>query len=796
VTKAAKLDDTELLAIIRAHRDDSLGVEDGDLSDDRAGALDHYHGRPYGNEQEGRSAIVSRDLAEAIDWAMPAIMRVFTQSGSLGEFDPVGPEDEDAATQESDYVNQVIMKDNAGFILLHDAIKDTLLLKNGYVKHGWDVTTKITEDEYSGLTMDEIAQMVTKLEQGGAEVEVKEASSSQVVIDTPGGPMPLELWDIRLKVTRKKGKVCIEAVPTEEVRVSKRCRGTLQESPFTEHVTRKTRSDLIEMGMPRDFVDELTPYNERDNSTQSYARDSTSDESDTTDGGASGDRSMDEIEYCEAYLKVDWDGDGVAELRKVVTVADKLPPGAEWNEPISAVPMTSFMAKRMPHRHVGESLDDELADLQEIKTVLLRQLLDNIYLTNNNQWLVNERVNIKDFMTSLPGGVKRVAGLEPVLGAAEPIMATPIVGQILPVVDYMDNIKEGRTGISRSMTGLDPDTLKQSTKGAFLENLNRASQKMEMITRMLAETGVKELVLQVHALLMRHQDKARVVQMRGKWVQINPQEWQERTDLTAKVGLGTGNEEEKRQKLLLISGLQDKLATAGLVDPKHAYAMFAELAETLGFDMPEKFALSPDSPEYQQKMANQKPPVNPMVEVEQVKGQFTMQGKQLDAQAQQQTTAATLQAEQANAQIEAEKNAEIERIRAHYDAIEATRKEQFERWKVETEQQTKIVLAEMTAASSLKTTSMSLNSANQDGAMELDEQGQPRPRAALADLLSTVNQSLEEVFAAQRNLAQQHELLAAETREPRPVQVDYGLDGKIASVNGRPVVRNRPAGPQ
>jgi hypothetical protein len=792
VAKPTKLTGTDLLAIIRAHREDSLGVEDGDLSDDRAKAMDHYHGRPYGNEQEGRSAIVSRDLAEAIDWAMPAIMRVFTQSGSLGEFDPVGPDDEDAATQESDYVNQVIMKDNPGFILLHDAIKDTLLLKNGYVKHNWDVATKITEDEYSGLTMDEIAQMVTKLEQSGAKVEVSAAEATQVTMQTPGGPMPIELWSLRLKVTRKKGKVCIEAVPTEEVRVSKRCRGTLQESPFTEHVTRKTRSDLIEMGMPHDFVDSLAAFNERDNSTQSFARDSVADESDTTDGGATGDRSMDEIEYCEAYLKVDWDGDGIAELRKVVTVSEKLPPGDEWNEPISAVPMTSFMAKRMPHRHVGESLDDELADLQEIKTVLLRQLLDNIYLTNNNQWLVNERVNIKDFMTSLPGGVKRVSGNEPVLGAAEPIMSTPIVGQILPVVDYMDNIKEGRTGISRSMTGLDPDTLKQSTKGAFLENLNRASQKMEMITRMLAETGVKELVLQVHALLMRHQDKPRVVQMRGKWVQINPQEWQDRTDMTAKVGLGTGNEEERRQKLLLVSSLQDKLAAAGLVDPKHAYAMFAELAETLGFDQPDRFALSPDSPEFQQKMANQKPPPNPMVEVEQVKGQIHLQGKQMDAQTQQQETAAKLQYEREKCEIEAQAAAQIEQIRHHYESIEAARKDDLERWKVETQEQTKIVLSEMSGAQAVKTASMSANASDQDNPMELDEHGQQRPRASLAALVETVNQSLEQVFATQSDLAQRHEMLAAEMREPKPVQVDYGPDGKIAAVNGRAIVRNRP----
>jgi hypothetical protein len=791
VTKR-ELSDGDLLAIIRAHRADSLGVEDGDLSDDRAKALDHYHGRPYGNEQEGRSQIVSRDLAEAVDWAMPAIMNAFTQSGSLGVFDPVGPDDEAAAEQESDYVNQVIMKDNPGFILLHDAIKDTLLLKNGYVKHSWDVTTKITEDEYSGMTMDEIMQMVTKLEGQGAKVEILGAEAVTTTIQAPAGPMPLETWDLRLKVTRTKGKACIEAVPTEEVRVSKRARGSMQDSPFNEHVTRKTRSDLIEMGMDRDFVNDLTPYGERDNSTQSFARDSVSDESDST-LGVNGDRSMDEIEYCEAYIRVDWDGDGIAELRKVVTVNDKLPPGDEWNEPISAVPLTAFVAKRMPHRHVGESLDDELSDLQEIKTVLMRQLLDNIYLTNNVQWIVNERVNLRDFMESLPGGVKRVSGNEPVLGCAEPVMTTPIVGQILPVVDYMDQIKEGRTGISRASTGMDPDTLKQATKGAFLENLNRASQKLQMITRMLAETGVKELVLQVHALLLKHQDRARVVQMRGKWVQVNPQEWQERTDMTAKVGLGTGNEEEKREKLLLISGLQDKLAAAGLVDPQHAYAMFEDLAKTLGFEQPEKFALSPDSQEFKQKMANQKPPVNPLVEVEQAKGQFTMQGKQMDAKAKLQECDAKLQADNAKAQIEAERDAEIERVKAHYAGIEAERNREQERWKVTTQEQTKIALQEMQNANAARTAAFSANDADPDNPMELDETGAPQPRASLAALVDGVSQALQQVLTTQGDLAQRHEQLATEMREPKPVMVDYGPDGKIAAVNGRQVVRNRPS---
>lgn len=770
----------DLVSIIRAHRRDSLGVEDGDLSNERATALDHYHGRPYGNEQEGRSQVVSRDLAEAVDWIMPAIMRVFMQSGSLGEFDPVGPEDEAMAQQESEYTNQVIMKDNPGFLILHDAIKDTLLLKNGYVKHAWETKTKISEEEYSGLTMDEITMMIDRLEAEGAKVEIKGQESHQVIIPTPAGAQPLEVFDIRLQIKRKKGKVDIEATPTEEVRVSKRCRSSLQESPFTEHVTRKTRSDLIEMGMSKDFVYSLPSYDERDNSQQATSRDSVSDESNTL-GSTIIDRSMDDVEYCEAYLKVDWDGDGIAELRKVVTVANRIPPGDEWNEAIDAVPMTGFIAKRMPHRHTGESLDDELADLQEIKTVLMRQLLDNIYLTNNNQWLVNERVNLTDMMQSLPGGIKRVSGREPVTDSVVPVMATPIVQQILPVVDYFDNVKEARTGISRASTGLDPDILKQTTKGAFMENLNRASQKVEMITRMLAETGVKELVVQVHGLLIRHQDKPRVVQMRGQWVNVNPQEWQERTDLTPKVGLGTGNEEDKRQKLLLLSGLQDKMAGMGMVGPAQAYALFEDVAKTMGFEVPEKYAMSPDSLEFQQAMQNRQPPPNPLVEVELVKGHNSKEA----------------------AEIEARYKQQCDKLKADYDAsIKALEIEADER-KAELESKTKIAVAEIGAKTSLKQSAMSINaSADAEAPTELDENGEPRARVTLGDLVNTVNQSLTQVFQNQEGFAQQlaerqdmaMQQIMQHMAAPKPIALQRGPDGKVMAVNGRPVIRNPQTG--
>lgn len=664
----------ELVAIIKNHRNNSLGADDGALSNERATAMDHYHGRPYGNEEEGRSAVVSRDLSETIDWAMPAIMRVFTQSGNIAEFDPVGPEDEAQAQQESDYINYVIMRQNNGFLLLHDFIKDALVLKNGYVKHMWEESERVEEESYDGLSLPELTTLVQGVEAEGGTVEIAGQEEKSITVPTPMGDQVIQVFDIKLKIRHKTGKCVVIAVPCEEIRVSKRCRGSLQESPFVEHITRKTRSDLIEMGMDRGFVNSLSALEERINDTEALARDSISDESEILLSSIN-DKSMDEIEYCEAYIRVDFDGDGIAELRKVVTCNNKIPPGEQWNEVIQAVPITGCVPKRVPHRHVGESLDDELSDLQEIKTTLLRQLLDNIYLTNNNQWLVNERVNLSDFMQSLPGGIKRVRGLEPIADSCQPVMSQPIIGQVLPAIDYVDGMKESRTGINRATTGLDPDILKQSTKGAFMENLNRASQKIEMITRMLAETGIKEMVLQAHGILRRHMDKVAMVKLRGKYVPVNPREWKERTDLTVRVGLGTGNEEEKREKLGMVTQMQDRLNQFGMVGPEQAYQLFADLVKALGFDMPEKYVLNPESPEFKQKMQQQSQQQNPLLMVEQMKLQAEQQHSQAQIQLDQAKAQAQIQQEQLRSAnditIEREKisaQMELERFKAQLKA--------------------------------------------------------------------------------------------------------------------------------
>jgi len=618
------MDDREVIAIIEGHRRSSLGGDEGQLSIERAAALDHYHGRPYGNEEEGRSSIVSRDLSETIDWIMPAVLEPFI-IGDVLEFSPRGEEDEPLAKQETAYTNHVILNKNESFIIFHDWFKDALLLKNGYVKVTWEEREEIEEEEYHGLTDDQVTML---LMEAGEGVEIIEHEETTAVID--GVPTATHKLNLRAKST--EGKLCIEAVPAEEMRVSKRCRGPLSKSPFTEHVTIKTRSDLVEMGMDKDFVRDLPTYAGQRFGTESYARDSISNETEHMNG--SSDRSMDEIEYCEAYIRIDYDGDGIAELRKIVTVGGKLPKGDDWNEQIDSVPVISISPKRVPHRHVGESIDDDLSDLQRMKTELMRQLFDNVDATTHQQWLINERVNLDDMFQTLPGGFKRVSGEGSVMDAIAAVPVTPIASMLLPVIDYVDGVKGNRSGVTPMSTGIDPDVLKNSTRGAYMENMSRASQKVQMIIRMFAETGVKELVLRVHELLIKHQDKEDIIRLTGKYVPINPKEWKRRTDLTVKVGIGAGTNDERSQKLLMLSAMQDKAAQAGLVGAKQAFNMFTEQAQTLGQDNPEKFVMNPDSPEYKQieQERKQQGQTDPLVAAEKVKAEAKLQSDQAQFQ--------------------------------------------------------------------------------------------------------------------------------------------------------------------
>lgn len=625
-----KLTNDDAIKILRNHRKDSFGPNDKQLTRDRSEAMDRYHGRLYGDEEEGYSQFVTKDLAENVDWAMPSILRPFIQSGTLAEFKPRSKEDEEKVQLESDYTNYVIMEDNDGFLMLHDVVKDMLILRNGYVKHDYQESKDVMIREWSDINYMELMIIKQNIESEGTKFEVLEQD------DKEDGKLY-----IKAKLTYVTKGIVVEPVPVEELRVSNNCRGSLKDSDYVGYVPRKTRSDLIEMGISKKWLDTIESKGGQGvqgntiSNTESAARDKTSDETDNTYIDL--DVSMQDMDYAEEYVRMDFDGDGIAELRKIITVSDKIPPGKEWNQVVDSIPFTGGAPKRMPHRHIGESFNDDLADLAEQHTTLTRMLFDNTYKTLNNQWAINDRVDEEDFLDQGPGATFRVDGEQPINGSIEAIRHDSIAQHLLPVISHVEEKKKKRTGVNEG--DLDPDILKQATKGAFMEDLNRKSQKIEMTTRMIAETFVKELVINVHALIIKHQLSADSVKLGGEFQSVDPLTWKPRKHVAVKVGLGTGNAEERVRKLTLLKGLQAELIQMGLVTPEEAYSLYVDIAKELGEVNPEKYVVTPDpqNPKYQQILQRQQQAQaqgqqNPLAEAEKIKGEFKLKESQMTNQ--------------------------------------------------------------------------------------------------------------------------------------------------------------------
>lgn len=672
--KNREMTDDELLELIARYEKSALGssVSAGatiggtsptsqsmtTLELDRYNALNMYFARPLGNEVENRSQVVLPELRDTVEWIMPQLMRLFVGTKEFCRFDAENEQDTEQCQIETQVVNHVFLKENNGFFILHDFFKDALLLRNGYAKVGWEKKKRTKVERYTGVAESELATLL-KPEEEGDEVEVLEQREYDAPYLAPPAPPtqpgqppqppppPVSLFDLKLRRTTNYGCVTVECVPPEEMLVSPRSRLNLDNIPFSAHKALRTRSDLISDGHDRDWVESLQSGRPNWLDMDALARNEVTDQL-STDSPA--DRSMQEIEVREVTILVDYDGDGIAELRHVLVAGDKI---AE-NEEIEEAPVASCSPIRMPHRHTGISYYDLLADLQVIKTTLFRQGLDNLYLANNTRMGVDwKNCNLDDLLTSRPGGAVRTNG--PPSNVLFPIeQPSNLVQQVIPALQYVDSLREMRTGVGRDTMGLDADALQDVTKGGQLAAMSAASLKIELVARLLAE-GVRDLFTKIHGALIRHQDKPMELELSGKWIKVNPSDWGQRTKVSVNVGLGSGNREEARANLMLMGQMQEKLAPLGLVGPKQAYETFKVGAEILGYQNPERFAMDPASPEYQQhqqQMAQQPQQPPPQVQAAQIRAKSLADSDQAHLQGQQQGQVLQLKKELVEAQGE------------------------------------------------------------------------------------------------------------------------------------------------
>jgi len=655
-----KLSDSEIIYKIEQEEQIAYGVNDSSLSDDRAAAIDYYLGEPFGNEVEGRSQVVSMDVQDTIESALPQLLKVFVSGDNVVSFDPKNAEDVEAADQETDYVNHVVMEKNNGFSTFYVWFKDALLSKNGYVKAYFEEEYDVEEEKYEGLTDGQLAMLVQddKVEvlehtaYDDPSFNPSEAIAQSMMTGEPLPPAP-QLHDIKIRITETKGKICIKNVAPENIMVSVDTDGpSLLHARFVQHRELMSISEISEaFGVSKKKLEGIMTDTQDLFEQESNARDIYDEEYDRA------------VELSQLLVKDTYYKDNDKRMRYVIVGNEII-----YREETDIVPFACLTPMIMPHRHVGRSYADLTMDIQLTKSALIRGQLDNMYLANNGRYAISSRVNLDDMLTSRPGGVVRVEG-DPG-SAIMPLSHPPLPQASFELVSYMDTMKEKRTGVTAYNQGLDSNSLNKTASG-INQIMTAAQQRMELVARTFAETGVKELFMLVHKLVRTHLTKPDIVLLRNKWVEVDPREWKARNDLTISVGLGAGNKDQQLMHLNTILAMQKEALAAGLTDPAKIYNSLAKLTQNAGFKNPEEFWTNPN--ENPQAQGQEQPdPADKLIQgqlaIEQQKAQAQLEQEQVRSQndilIEREKIAAQAELERFKAQLKAETDLAIAQIKA------------------------------------------------------------------------------------------------------------------------------------
>lgn len=658
-----------------------------DLSHDRVRATEYYRGEMKDTPFDtGRSGMVTRDVRTNIKKVLPSIARTILNSDEIVEFMPIGAGDEEAAQQASDYINYVVLPESNGKQAIYDAVHDALLLRNGVLKWWWDETQQVKISRHSGLPDDAFAELVA-----GDDVEVLEHSENVEVIEAEGQQIPVTVHDVKIRRTFTERCIKCAAVPRERFLIHPEA-VTLEDSLLTGELTIMRRSDLIKMGYDRDMVDTL-PLAEDEDYEESARRDFVSDNKEAQ-------RANDAVDYYDLYIRIDMDGDGVAELRHMCFAGGLKEKNLLVDEECDEVQFADIAVMRQPHQWEGISLADDLMDIQRVKTVLIRQTLDNLYWQNNPQPMMQDKsVKNPESVFSpefgLPIIIKDGIDVRQAIGFTNvPFVAKDSFGML----EYLDMEATDRTGVSDASAGLAPDALQNMTAKASAMIEQAGIGQTEFMVKTVAD-GLRRFFRGLLRLAVRHQDVPRTVRLRDEWVTFDPRDWNADMDVTVNTGLGAGTRERDMAVLGQIMMLQEKmLAGFGpdnpFVKPENVYNALAKMVESAGLKTPDLYFTEPDPEEVKAKLdaiRNQPNPeqmkVQAEMQLEQAKMQMQMELEKARMQAARDKEMAQMEADLRVKQEERAANSQAQAEKLQADAANASMQAQIAREKMAQEAQ-------------------------------------------------------------------------------------------------------------
>jgi hypothetical protein len=621
----------ELQGVLKSEMDDAKDFID-QIDQDRADATDYYLGNAPTSQSSMQSEFVSTDVRDSVLFMLPSIMRTFFGTTKIVEFIPHGPEDIQLAKQQTDYINYVIQQKNPGFKVLYDAFKDALIRKTGFVKAYWDDSisastheyTDISPEAYQALTLDPNVEVIEEKIEMQSITFMNPENGEEMTQETPAS------YDVKIRRIKPKDQVVIEAVPTEEVLISRHARD-LNTSPYVAHRMVKTVSDLVAMGYDKEQMEEFAGSGsavDEDSYELEQARNPYADFT----GVDRADNNSKNVLYIEHYVFYDLDGDGIDERIRVCTVGNGL--NIVNSTPWDDLPITLFCPDPEPHTSIGSCPADYLMPIQAAKSQIMRDTLDSLgHAIFPRMGIVEGQVNIDDVLNTDIGQPIRMRAP----GMVQPF-SVPFVGkEAFPVLSYLDEAKENRTGVSKASAGLNAEALQSTTSAAVSATMSGAQGRVELICRHFAD-GMKDLFKLVNSLVIKHQEGQDMMRLNNEFIPIDPRYWDADKDMVINVGISKNSDEEKFQVLTAMAQKQEQiLQTLGPNNPLVNLQQYAntltKMIEMAGFKDATTFINTTVQPMPPQSQEPPKPdPAEMLAQAEAMKAQNLAQKAIIDAE--------------------------------------------------------------------------------------------------------------------------------------------------------------------
>jgi hypothetical protein len=605
-----KLSDTNIVTLVDENVGLAVGYADSELSTERANVVDYYNGTLPKPLHDGNSKYVSLDLYDAVESLKAALLETFSSGNKTVKFSPQNADDVAKAKICTEYTDYVVHRQNDMYKVMSTVIHDGLIARAGIAKVFWEESSHFDYEEFEDVTEGELDMLLAQ-----DDVELVESTTDD-----------LGLISGTISIESDTSQVSIENIAPEEFLIETQAK-SLDSVNFCAHRTKKTISELRDEGYSEKLLTKIGEHSDVDMETDPEVLsrfDNVGNRSFNSSGYQDQVRS---VMVYEAYIMLDVEGTGVAELYKVIKAGNVL----LSKEKVSRKPFIAFVPLPIPHAFYGNNYAAKVIPTQNARTVLTRSILDHAMITNNPRYTVLKGglSNPRELIDNRVGGIVNTTRPD----AISPMLQAPLNPFTFQTIQMLDEDKEDTTGVSKISQGLNKDAISKQNSAAMVEQLATMSQqRQKIIARNFANQFVKPLFQEVYQLVCENEKQERIVELSGEYVSCDPRKWREKRDVVTEMHLGYGEQEREAQKFMALHNvLSADPSLSKMYQPQNQYELISRTMDMTGIKDISAFLTNP------QELPEEQP--DPAQEL-----QMQMMQKQLEVQ-ERQTAVAEMKAQ-------------------------------------------------------------------------------------------------------------------------------------------------------